>query len=97
MVDVELMLQLLDAALSVEDHQPGLSHHWVLECCPFPLLYVLSQLLNQTLRFVFQPRSLFSEMVNIVKHDKSTTLVGFGNSHRRTLCSRLLWKPKSCW
>lgn len=52
LVDMELMLQLLDAALSVEDHREGLSQHWVLECSPFPLLYVLSQLLNQTLRFV---------------------------------------------
>lgn len=52
MLDVELTLQFLDSALSVEFHQPDLAHHWVLECSPFPLLYVLSQLLNQTLRFL---------------------------------------------
>lgn len=46
MLDVELSLQLLDAALAVE------VSHWVLQCSPFPLLYVLSQLLDQTLRFV---------------------------------------------
>lgn len=59
MLDIELTLQFLDSALSVEFHQPGLAHHWVLECSPFPLLYVLSQLLNQTLRFVlyFQHRT----------------------------------------
>lgn len=51
-MDLELVLPLLDAALSVEDQRPGPSQHWVLECSPFPLLYVLSQLLNQTLRFV---------------------------------------------
>lgn len=52
MWDIELTLQLLDSALSVEFHQPDLSYHWMLECSPFPLLYVLSQLLNRTLRFV---------------------------------------------
>lgn len=52
MLDIELTLQFLDSALSVEFHQPGSAHHWVLECSPFPLLYVLSQLLNQTLRSV---------------------------------------------
>lgn len=59
MLDIELTLQFLDSALSVEFHQPDLSYHWVLECSPFPLLYVLSQLLNQTLRFVlyFQHRT----------------------------------------
>lgn len=63
-VDIELALQLLDAALSVEVHQPDLSQHWVLECSPFPLLYILSQLLNQTLRFVlcFQRKSRFSKL-----------------------------------
>lgn len=63
-VDMELTLQLLDTALSVEGHQPDLTQHWVLQCSPFPLLYVLSQLLNQTLRFVlcFQHRSLFSKL-----------------------------------
>lgn len=45
-MDVELSLQLLDAALA------QVSHHWVLQCSPFPLLYVLSQLLHQTLRLV---------------------------------------------
>uniref|UniRef100_A0A3Q4AQE9 Uncharacterized protein n=1 Tax=Mola mola TaxID=94237 RepID=A0A3Q4AQE9_MOLML len=28
--------------------EPGLSPHWVLDCSPFPLLYVLAQLLSQT-------------------------------------------------
>lgn len=47
--DTELSLQLLHTALSVES---DLSPHWVLDCSPFPLLYVLSQLHNQILRFV---------------------------------------------
>ncbi|TWW76794.1 Gem-associated protein 4, partial [Takifugu flavidus] len=49
-LDIELTLQFLDSALSVEFHQPDVAHHWVLECSPFPLLYVLAQLLDQTLR-----------------------------------------------
>uniref|UniRef100_H3D9V5 Gem (nuclear organelle) associated protein 4 n=1 Tax=Tetraodon nigroviridis TaxID=99883 RepID=H3D9V5_TETNG len=52
--DIELALQLLGAALSAEA-PPDVSPHWVMECSPFPLLYVLSQLLNQTLRFWEQP------------------------------------------
>ncbi|XP_034095880.1 gem-associated protein 4 [Gymnodraco acuticeps] len=45
--DIELSLQLLHTALSVD---APVSPHWVLGCSPFPLLYVLAQLLNQTLR-----------------------------------------------
>ncbi|XP_068440841.1 gem-associated protein 4 [Clinocottus analis] len=48
-VDVELSLRLLLAALSVEA-QDAAGPHWVLGCSPFPLLYVLAQLHNQTLR-----------------------------------------------
>ncbi|XP_031139443.1 gem-associated protein 4 [Sander lucioperca] len=54
--DIELSLQLLHTALSVDVQEPGLSPHWVLDCSPFPLLYVLAQLLNQTLRCWEQPR-----------------------------------------
>ncbi|KAM4565661.1 gem-associated protein 4 [Odontesthes bonariensis] len=49
-VEAELSLQLLHTALSVDVQQPAPSPHWVLECSPFPLLYVLAQLYNQTLR-----------------------------------------------
>ncbi|CAK6965466.1 gem-associated protein 4 [Scomber scombrus] len=50
-VDVELSLQLIHTALSVDVHEgDSSSPHWVLDCSPFPLLFVLSQLLNQTLR-----------------------------------------------
>ncbi|KAM8903364.1 gem-associated protein 4 isoform 2-T2 [Spinachia spinachia] len=49
-LDVELSLRLLQTALSV-DVQDASSHpHWALDCSPFPLLYVLAQLHNRTLR-----------------------------------------------
>ncbi|XP_055081999.1 gem-associated protein 4 [Periophthalmus magnuspinnatus] len=47
-VDLELSLRLLHSALCL-DHQGGASH-WVMLCSPFPLLYVLAQLHNHTLR-----------------------------------------------
>ncbi|XP_042343308.1 gem-associated protein 4 [Plectropomus leopardus] len=53
--DVELSLQLLHSALSVDVQEPASSPHWVMDCFPFPLLYVLAQLLNQTLRCWEQP------------------------------------------
>ncbi|XP_076591867.1 gem-associated protein 4 [Chaetodon auriga] len=53
--DIELSLQLLHTALSVDIQEADMSRHWVLDCSPFPLLYVLSQLLNQTLRCWEQP------------------------------------------
>uniref|UniRef100_UPI0037E82D8C gem-associated protein 4 n=1 Tax=Semicossyphus pulcher TaxID=241346 RepID=UPI0037E82D8C len=53
--DTELSLQLLHTALSVDDQEAASSPHWVLDCSPFPLLYVLSQLHNQTLRCWEQP------------------------------------------
>uniref|UniRef100_A0A4W6BJ47 Gem (nuclear organelle) associated protein 4 n=1 Tax=Lates calcarifer TaxID=8187 RepID=A0A4W6BJ47_LATCA len=34
---------------------PASSPHWVLDCSPFPLLYILAQLHNQALRFWEQP------------------------------------------
>ncbi|KAM9801272.1 gem-associated protein 4 [Neosynchiropus ocellatus] len=45
-VDLELSLQLLHSALHPDVARPG----WLLECCAFPLLYVLAQLQHQTLR-----------------------------------------------
>ncbi|XP_029302184.1 gem-associated protein 4 [Cottoperca gobio] len=48
--DLELSLQLLHTALSVDIQEATGSPHWVLDCSPFPLLYVLAQLHNQTLR-----------------------------------------------
>ncbi|XP_037631289.1 gem-associated protein 4 [Sebastes umbrosus] len=53
--DIELSLQLLHAALSVDVQEAASSPHWVLDCSPFPLLYVLAQLQNQTLRCWEQP------------------------------------------
>lgn len=50
--DIELTLKLLHTALSVDVLHQTSSTHWVLGCSPFPLLYILAQLLNQTLRFV---------------------------------------------
>lgn len=50
--DTEFSLQLLHAALSVNVQEAASSPHWVLGCSPFPLLYVLAQLYNQTLRYV---------------------------------------------
>ncbi|KAM9359231.1 gem-associated protein 4 [Symphorus nematophorus] len=47
---VELSLQLLHTALSVDVQEPDISPHWVLDCSPFPLLFVLAQLYSQTLR-----------------------------------------------
>ncbi|KAM9732554.1 gem-associated protein 4 isoform 1-T1 [Menidia menidia] len=49
--DLELSLQLLHAALSVDVQTPALSPHWVMDCSPFPLLFVLAQLYDQTLRY----------------------------------------------
>ncbi|XP_075956257.1 gem-associated protein 4 [Anarhichas minor] len=54
-VDVELSLRLLQTALSVDVQDPASCPHWVLDCSPFPLLYVLAQLQNQTLRCWEQP------------------------------------------
>ncbi|XP_073348750.1 gem-associated protein 4 [Pagrus major] len=48
--DIELNLQLLHTALSVDIQEADASSHWVLHCSPFPLLYVLAQLDSQTLR-----------------------------------------------
>lgn len=51
-VDAELSMQLLQTALSVDMQEAATTPHWVLDCSPFPLLYMLAQLHNQTLRFV---------------------------------------------
>ncbi|XP_051253534.1 gem-associated protein 4 [Dicentrarchus labrax] len=48
--DIELSLQLLHTALSVDIQEPDSCPHWVLDCSPFPLLYILAQLHSQTLR-----------------------------------------------
>ncbi|KAM3620715.1 uncharacterized protein V6R79_000936 [Siganus canaliculatus] len=49
-MDVELSLQLLHTALSVDVQEPDSASHWALECSPIPLLYFLAQLHNSTLR-----------------------------------------------
>ncbi|XP_029923412.1 gem-associated protein 4 [Myripristis murdjan] len=54
-VDIDLSLQLLHSALCLDLQEPASSPHWVLGCSPFPLLYVLAQLLNQALRCWEQP------------------------------------------
>ncbi|KAJ7990281.1 hypothetical protein DPEC_G00298690 [Dallia pectoralis] len=43
---LELGLRLLHSALSLDTHEA--SPHWVLNCSPFPLLYILCQLLNDS-------------------------------------------------
>ncbi|XP_044057791.1 gem-associated protein 4 isoform X2 [Siniperca chuatsi] len=53
--DIELSLQLLHTALSVDSQEQASSARWVLDCSPFPLLYVLAQLHSQTLRCWEQP------------------------------------------
>uniref|UniRef100_A0A3P8RXI8 Gem (nuclear organelle) associated protein 4 n=1 Tax=Amphiprion percula TaxID=161767 RepID=A0A3P8RXI8_AMPPE len=54
-VDAELSLQLLHTALSVDVQGPASSPHWVLNCSPFPLLFILARLHHQTLRCWEQP------------------------------------------
>ncbi|XP_017289620.1 gem-associated protein 4 [Kryptolebias marmoratus] len=54
-IDTEFSLQLLRSALSVNIQEAAPSPHWVLDCSPFPLLHVLAQLYNQTLRCWKQP------------------------------------------
>lgn len=53
--DIEVSLQLLHTALCVDIQEQPTSTHWVLDCSPFPLLFVLAQLLSQTLRCWEQP------------------------------------------
>ncbi|KAK2846835.1 hypothetical protein Q5P01_009834 [Channa striata] len=53
--DIELSVQLLHTALCVDVQEPAFSPHWVLECSPFPLLYILAQLHDQALRSWEQP------------------------------------------
>ncbi|XP_077468004.1 gem-associated protein 4 isoform X2 [Stigmatopora argus] len=49
--DLDLSLQLLNAALSTDVQEvASASSHWVMECSPFPLLYILAQLHDQALR-----------------------------------------------
>ncbi|XP_077579461.1 gem-associated protein 4 [Stigmatopora nigra] len=49
--DLDLSLQLLNAALSTDVQEvASSSSHWVMECSPFPLLYILAQLHDQALR-----------------------------------------------
>ncbi|KAM6987731.1 gem-associated protein 4 [Tautogolabrus adspersus] len=54
-LDSELSVQLLHTALCVDVQDEASSPHWVMDCSPFPLLYVLAQLQNQTLRCWEQP------------------------------------------
>nr|XP_020444084.1 gem-associated protein 4 [Monopterus albus] len=53
--DIELSMQLLHAAVCVDVQDRACSRHWVLDCSPFPLLYILAQLHNQALRSWEQP------------------------------------------
>ncbi|XP_074535470.1 gem-associated protein 4 [Halichoeres trimaculatus] len=52
---LDLSLQLLSGALSVDVQGAASSPHWVTDCSPFPLLYILAQLLSQTLRCWDEP------------------------------------------
>uniref|UniRef100_A0A3Q4H9G7 Gem (nuclear organelle) associated protein 4 n=1 Tax=Neolamprologus brichardi TaxID=32507 RepID=A0A3Q4H9G7_NEOBR len=45
------VLPNLSTALSVDMQEAATTPHWVFDCSPFPLLYMLAQLHNQTLRF----------------------------------------------
>lgn len=47
---MELAVQILHSALCVDVPTSASSPHWVLQCSPFPLLYVLAQHLNQVFR-----------------------------------------------
>ncbi|XP_077397524.1 gem-associated protein 4 [Festucalex cinctus] len=51
-VDLTLSLQLLHAALCVDAQEVATSSstHWLLDCSPFPLLFVLAQMHDQALR-----------------------------------------------
>ncbi|XP_029373327.1 gem-associated protein 4 [Echeneis naucrates] len=53
--DLELSLQLLHTALCVDVQRPASSPHWVLDCSPFPLLYILAQLHEQAHRLWEEP------------------------------------------
>ncbi|XP_029028282.1 gem-associated protein 4 [Betta splendens] len=53
--DTELSIQLLHTVLCVDIQEAASSHHWVLDCSPFPLLYILAQLQDQALRSWEQP------------------------------------------
>ncbi|KAL0972814.1 hypothetical protein UPYG_G00195050 [Umbra pygmaea] len=47
-ISLELCLRLLQSALSLDPQNT--SPHWVMNCSPFPLLYILCQLLNEASR-----------------------------------------------
>uniref|UniRef100_A0A3Q4HGR3 Gem (nuclear organelle) associated protein 4 n=1 Tax=Neolamprologus brichardi TaxID=32507 RepID=A0A3Q4HGR3_NEOBR len=53
--NLSLSIQLLQTALSVDMQEAATTPHWVFDCSPFPLLYMLAQLHNQTLRCWEQP------------------------------------------
>ncbi|XP_056139458.1 gem-associated protein 4 [Lampris incognitus] len=55
-LNFEASLQLLQGALSLELQEPVSSPHWVLNCSPFPLLYILAQHLHQATRCWEQPQ-----------------------------------------
>lgn len=102
--DIELSLQLLHAALSAAVPEPDSSPHWVLDCSPFPLLYVLAQLLNQCLRFVRWMFSCF--LIKIYdpylkgfpfKRILHKFVSDVGSSHQRALLTGGQWKLRSCW
>lgn len=67
-VDLELSLQLLLTALCVDVPEPAASPHWVLDCSPFPLLYVLAQLQNQTLRLTTPNNPPLSTLIAFKPH-----------------------------
>ncbi|XP_051934800.1 gem-associated protein 4 [Hippocampus zosterae] len=66
-VDLKLSLQLLHAALCAESQEvDSSSAHWVLECSPFPLLFVLAQIHDQALRCWEQPPMETKELLTSV-------------------------------
>ncbi|XP_020365347.2 gem-associated protein 4 [Rhincodon typus] len=43
---IEFPLKVLNNALKIEVTDDGTKEHWLLACCPFPLIFALSQLLD---------------------------------------------------
>ncbi|XP_013881249.1 gem-associated protein 4 [Austrofundulus limnaeus] len=54
-IDTDFSLKLLHSSLSVDVQDSSTSPHWIMDCSPFPLLYVLAQIYNQTFRCWKQP------------------------------------------
>lgn len=91
-VDAELSLQLLHSALSVEVQGPGSSPHWVLDCSPFPLLFILAQLHHHTLRCWEQPPE---GAVHLISMDSRDLLVAVLTSLGQVVGAEVAADPSS--